>query len=182
MSLTSLPLRRARRESDAEHTVGLRARAAAILAQDRDHAIAAAKTPVAETGAGQRVARVSTPREILGKQRLPMFVGISAESAGAKGLCMHMVVIPPGGAAEPHTHAGYETAIYLLEGRVETRYGAGLKQSIITEAGDFLFIPPNVPHQPVNLSDTQPARAIVARNDPDEQENVVPYDPAAAER
>jgi hypothetical protein len=37
----------------------------------------------------------------------------------------------------------------------------------------------HVPHQPVNLSDTEPARAIVARNDPNEQEHVIPYDPAA---
>jgi hypothetical protein len=39
------------------------------------------------------------------------------------------------------------------------------------------FIPADVPHQPVNLSSGRPARAIVARNDADEQESVVPYDP-----
>jgi uncharacterized RmlC-like cupin family protein len=48
---------------------------------------------------------------------------------------------------------------------------------VIHEAGDFIFIPANVPHQPVNLSDTEPAQAIVARNDPNEQESVEPYDP-----
>jgi len=52
---------------------------------------------------------------------------------------------------------------------------------VITEAGDFLFIPPDVPHQPVNLSETQPARAIVVRNDPREQEHVILYDPNAHE-
>ena len=41
--------------------------------------------------------------------------------------------------------------------------------------GDFLFVPPDVPHQPINLSDTEPAIAIVARNDPNEQEHVVIY-------
>jgi uncharacterized RmlC-like cupin family protein len=40
---------------------------------------------------------------------------------------------------------------------------------------DFLFIPPDVPHQPINLSDTEPAIAIVARNDPNEQEHVELY-------
>jgi len=64
----------------------------------------------------------------------------------------------------------------VLEGRVETRYGEGLTQSVISEAGDFLFIPPGQPHVAINLSDTEPARAIVARNDPAEQENVVPYE------
>lgn len=115
--------------------------------------------------------------ETLSRQQLPYFVGVSSESAGATALSMNLVVIPPGGAAAPHLHCGYETTIYVLSGRVETRYGEGLTQSIISEAGDFLFIPANLPHQPVNLSQTEPARAIVARNDPNEQESVVHYTP-----
>lgn len=126
------------------------------------------------------VVTVHPDREISTRQRLPYFVGISATSAGAKNLSMYMVVIPPGGHAEPHAHVGYETAIYLLEGRVETRFGAGLRESIVTEAGDFIFVPPGVPHQPFNLSDTTPARAIVARTLADENEQVLPYDPASA--
>lgn len=117
-------------------------------------------------------------REIATSQRLPYFVGISALSAGAKGLSMYLVVVPPGGHAEPHVHCGHETGIYVLEGRVETRYGPGLRQSVISEAGDFLFIPPGVAHQPFNLSATMPAKAIVARNQPDEHEQVLPYDPS----
>jgi len=122
--------------------------------------------------------KVHPDREITTTQRLPYFVGISAITAGAKGLSMYLVVVPPGGHAEPHVHCGYETGIYVLEGCVETRYGPGLRQSVVTEAGDFLFIPPGVPHQPFNLSDTTPARAIVARNLSDEHEQVLPYDPA----
>jgi uncharacterized RmlC-like cupin family protein len=113
------------------------------------------------------------------KQHLPNFVGISEATTGARHLSMNLVIIPPGGAAQPHVHRGYETAIYLLEGRVETRYGPGLRKSVIHEAGDFIFIPADVPHQPVNLSATEAARALVARNDPNEQESVVPYDPAS---
>ena len=117
-------------------------------------------------------------REVLTRQRLPYFVGISAATAASRGLSMHMVVIPPGIASEPHSHQGFETAIYVLEGRVETRYGPGLARSVVSEAGDFLFIPPDVPHQAFNLSASEPARAIVARNDADEQERVVAYEPA----
>jgi uncharacterized RmlC-like cupin family protein len=109
------------------------------------------------------------------RQRLPYFVGISGATAGTRGISMNLVIIPPGAAAEPHLHKDYETAIYLLKGRVETRYGKGLKKSVINEAGDFLFIPAGVPHQPVNLSSDEPAQALVARNDPNEQENVVLY-------
>ena len=115
------------------------------------------------------------------RQQLPNFVGVSAATAGARGISMNMVIIPPGGAAEPHLHRGYETAIYLLQGRVETRYGEGLRRSVIHLAGDFIFIPANVPHQPVNLSATEPAHALVARNDPNEQESVEPYPHKAEE-
>jgi len=118
---------------------------------------------------------------VMTRQRLPNFVGIGRATAGASGISMNLVVIPPGAAAEPHFHEGFETAIFVLEGRVETRYGRGLAQGQVNEAGDFLFIPAGLPHQPVNLSATAPARAIVARNDASEQESVVPYDPAADE-
>ena len=124
------------------------------------------------------VRAVRPDREVATRQRLPYFVGVSGQSAGAVGLSMHLVVIPPGARSEPHSHRGHETAIYVLEGRVETRWGEGLAQSVVSEPGDFLFIPPGVPHQAINLSASEPARAVVARNDPAEQDNVVPY-PAA---
>ena len=108
-------------------------------------------------------------------QALPNYVGISGLTAGSKGISMNMVVIPPGSAAEPHFHKGYETAIYLLTGRVETLYGEDLKKSVINQEGDFIFIPAGVPHQPRNLSKTEAAIAIVARNDPNEQESVQAY-------
>lgn len=130
-----------------------------------------ARAPVVKVRPGREVAKAV--------QQLPYFVGISAQTAGSTGLSMYMVVVPPGGHAQPHLHPDYETAIYQLEGRIETRYGQGLRESVITEPGDFLFIAPGVPHQPFNLDASTPARAIVARNHADEQERVVPYDPAA---
>lgn len=114
-------------------------------------------------------------REIMTRQRLPNFVGISAHTVKATGLSMHLIAIPPGARAEPHIHIGYETGIYVLEGRVLTRWGAALEHEIISEAGDFLFVPPGVPHEAINLSDTEPARAVVARNHPAEQDLVEPY-------
>ena len=54
-----------------------------------------------------------------------------------------------------------------------TWYGEGLRESVVTRAGDFLYIPAGVPHLPVNLSQTEPCVAIVARTDPNEQESVV---------
>ncbi len=106
------------------------------------------------------------------KQGLPVFQGISGQNAGANAISMNKVVIPPGAAAKAHIHKGYESAIYLIKGRVKTLYGPGLKKSVVNEAGDFLYIPPDVPHKPINLSKTEEAIAIVARTDPNEQESV----------
>jgi len=132
-----------------------------------------------EEALSSEVRAVRPEREVLTRQKLPYFVGVSGATVGAQGLSMHMVVIPPGARAEPHSHRGYETAIDVLEGRVETPYGEGLRSSVVSEAGDFLFIPPGVPHEAINLSASEPARAIVSRNDPAEQDNVVPYRPAS---
>jgi uncharacterized RmlC-like cupin family protein len=113
--------------------------------------------------------------EVMSRQRLPYFIGISGRTVGSQGLSMHIVVIPPGARAEPHLHVGYETGIYVLEGRVLTRWGERLENEMVSEPGDFLYVPPGVPHEAINLSDTEPARAVVARNDAAEQDKVEPY-------
>jgi len=124
---------------------------------------------------GTEIVTVRSPEKVLTQQKIPYFLGISRLTAGARGISMNLVVIPPGASAEPHYHRDFETGIYVLQGKVETRYGEGLKKSVINEPGDFVFIPPGLPHQPTNLSQQQTAIAVVVRNDPDEQENVVPY-------
>ncbi len=129
----------------------------------------------AEAGRSSGVVAVRPGSKTVSRQEHELFEGISGATAGATGISMHLIVIPPGGSAQPHLHQGFESAIYVLKGRVETRYGPGLRESVISEAGDFLYIASGVPHQPVNLSQTEEAMGIVARNDPDEQESVVPY-------
>ncbi|NJL47020.1 MAG: cupin domain-containing protein [Leptolyngbyaceae cyanobacterium SM2_5_2] len=110
-------------------------------------------------------------------QKLPNYVGISEKTAGSTGISMNIVIIPPAAKAEPHFHDGFETAIYLLKGDVQTFYGENLSKSVINKQGDFIFIPEGVPHQPVNLSSTEEAVALVSRNDPNEQESVQVYTP-----
>jgi uncharacterized RmlC-like cupin family protein len=110
-----------------------------------------------------------------GKQGLDYFAGVSADSAGAKGICMHLLEMPPGAAAVPHYHEAHETAIYVLEGSAEMRHGSDLEQVMRVEAGDFVYIPAGVPHQPYNPTE-RPVRAVLARTDPNEQESVVLLD------
>ena len=107
-----------------------------------------------------------------GKQGFSYFEGISAEAVGAKGICMHLLTIPPGGRAKAHMHESHETAIYMLSGEAHTWYGERLENHVIVKAGEMFYIPAGVPHLPANLSDA-PCSAVIARTDPNEQESVV---------
>jgi uncharacterized RmlC-like cupin family protein len=107
-----------------------------------------------------------------GKQGLTYFCGIAAETVGSRGICMHLLTIPPGGRAKAHMHESHETAIYVLEGEAVALYGDRLQHRVVTKAGDLFYIPAGVPHLPVNLS-SKPISAVIARTDPNEQESVV---------
>jgi uncharacterized RmlC-like cupin family protein len=117
------------------------------------------------------MAIVRPEQETLSRQRLPFFLGVSAASTGSTGISMNLVVIPPHSAAEPHSHRGFETAVFMMKGGVDVRYGPALESHLRLDEGDFLFIPANLPHQPVNVGD-EPVYCIVARNDANEQESV----------
>ena len=108
-----------------------------------------------------------------GKQQLAYGVGISTQSAGSRSLCLHTLTIPPGGRAKAHLHENHESAIYLVSGEVEMWWGEALTHHEMLVAGDFVYIPAGVAHLPANPSQTEPATAVVARTDPNEQESVV---------
>lgn len=116
-----------------------------------------------------------------GKQGFSYFTGISRETAGSTGICMHMLTIPPGGRAKPHFHENHETAIYVISGEAGMWYGEELSQYLTMKPGEFLYIPAGMPHLPANLSDTDPCVAVLARTDPNEQESVVVLDIESAD-
>ncbi len=107
-----------------------------------------------------------------GKQGLTYFCGVAAETVGSKGICMHLLTIPPGARAKAHLHESHETALYVLSGEAVTLFGDSLQHHMVTKAGDLAYIPAGVPHLPVNLS-AAPTSAVIARTDPNEQESVV---------
>jgi uncharacterized RmlC-like cupin family protein len=107
------------------------------------------------------------------RQGMPQFFGISGQTAGAKGLSMNLTAFPPGGKSKAHFHRDFETAIYGISGQIALYHGHQLEQRSLIEPGTFCFIPAFLPHVAFNLSDTEPATALSARNDPAEQENVV---------
>jgi uncharacterized RmlC-like cupin family protein len=115
---------------------------------------------------------VPTGGRTVSRQGLDQFEGVSAQSVGARALCAHLLAIPPGGRAKAHRHVGHETAIYVFEGGAVVWFGEQLESHAVATAGDFIYIPPGVPHVPINISDSEWARALVARTDPNEQESV----------
>ncbi|MET8982749.1 cupin domain-containing protein [Streptomyces sp. NPDC004539] len=106
-----------------------------------------------------------------GKQGGSFAAGVSAQSAGARGLCLHRLVLPPGTRGVPHVHAGHESAIFIVSGEVEVWHGPDLTEQVFLGAGDYIYVPPDTPHLPVNRGPADLV-VLVARTDPDEQEGV----------
>ncbi|ODM41463.1 cupin domain-containing protein [Cereibacter johrii] len=106
-----------------------------------------------------------------GRQGFTYNEGVSAQSVGSQGICMHLLTIPPGGRARAHKHASHETAIYVLEGETVMFWGERLEHRMEVGAGELLYIPADMPHLPMNLSE-RPAVAVISRTDPNEQESV----------
>ena len=113
---------------------------------------------------------------IRGWNNIQYGAGLSEKNVGSKKLSMNVATIPPGGVALAHIHVDFEVMIYLLQGSVRHEYGPGCNKSVIHEAGDMIFIEPGIPHEVFNMSDTEEVKAVVARSDSSEWENIVPYD------
>jgi uncharacterized RmlC-like cupin family protein len=111
------------------------------------------------------------------RQDVPVRVGISGATAGATGLSLHLTSFPPGGETKPHKHLAFETAIYGIRGSVAIFYGERLEEYVVVTEGSFCFIPPGLPHKGYNLSETEVAEFVSARNDPADQERVVLVEP-----
>jgi uncharacterized RmlC-like cupin family protein len=129
--------------------------------------------PATGTPAERTCTIVRSTQTYVGKQGLSYSAGVYAENTGARAICLHLLTIPPGGRAKAHLHANHESAVYMLSGEVVVFHGEGLRQRDVMRAGDFIFIPASVPHLPINASQSEPATAVIARTDPNEQESVV---------
>ena len=102
-------------------------------------------------------------------------VGMSGKNVGSRSLSMNVAVVPPGAVAFAHIHVGFEVMLYILQGRVRHEYGPDLRFTVDHEAGDFIFIEPGVPHEVLNLSETEPVVAVVARSSAAEWDDIMEY-------
>ena len=82
------------------------------------------------------------PDALGGAQGIGLAPGVTGQSAGAQGLCLNLVMIPPGSRGMPHFHDGHETAIYTVSGQTEVWHGHGLVKRTVVRAGDFMYSPP----------------------------------------
>jgi uncharacterized RmlC-like cupin family protein len=83
--------------------------------------------------------------------------------------------VPAGARSRPHYHANCESAVYMLSGRLEVRWGDHLEETVRIEPGDMVYVPPRETHILLNLSDTEPAEYVVARDSPTEDSVEVPW-------
>ena len=116
---------------------------------------------------------VSAGAPFVGKQGFTYAPAVSAETVASRALHMQLLTIPPGGRAKAHKHESHETAIYVLQGEGRMWWGDRLEHHLVSKAGEFVYIPANVPHLPYNPSETETCIAVIARTDPNEQESVV---------
>lgn len=107
-----------------------------------------------------------------GKQGFTYLAGLTGETAGSRGVCMTMVVLPPGARAKAHLHRGIETAVYVLEGEASMRFGPRLGESLHARAGEYVYVPADMPHRVHNDSGAE-CRAVVVHTAADDQEGIV---------
>jgi len=100
--------------------------------------------------------------------------GLSGRNCGAKSLSINVATVPPGAIAYAHIHDGFEVMLYIVQGKVRHDFGPDLKESVVNEAGDFIYIEPGCPHEVFNLGD-EPLVAFVARSTADEWDKIVNY-------
>ena len=100
---------------------------------------------------------------------------VSQATAGSSNIYMGLFRVPAGSQGRPHYHEDCETALYMLSGAIGIKWGDRLEQALEVHAGDMLYVPPRETHVVTNLSDTEPAEYVVARDSPTEDSVEVPW-------
>ena len=86
---------------------------------------------------------------------------------GAQKIWAGTVAIHPDAKTGVHHHGDLETVLYILKGRARLRWGDHLEFVDEAGPGDFVFVPPYVPHQEINADPDNPVEAVVVRSGQD---------------
>jgi uncharacterized RmlC-like cupin family protein len=95
---------------------------------------------------------------------------INQARAGAQKLWAGTVTVHPDAKTGAHHHGALESVIYVVQGKARMRWGDRLEYVAEAGPGDFIFVPPYVPHQEINASADEPLFCVLVRSD---QEPVV---------
>jgi uncharacterized RmlC-like cupin family protein len=90
---------------------------------------------------------------------------VNRAMAGANKLWAGTVDIHPDAKTAPHHHGALESIIYIVSGRARMRWGERLEYVAEAGPGDFIFVPPFVPHQEINANQNEPLTCVVVRSD-----------------
>jgi uncharacterized RmlC-like cupin family protein len=107
-----------------------------------------------------------------GQQGLTYLAGLTGATAGSRAICMTVATLPPGARAKTHLHRGIETAVYVIEGEAEMHFGERLGERLRARAGEYLYIPADMPHLVINRSGAD-CLAVVAHTAADDQAGIV---------
>src|ERR1700751_3530068 len=89
---------------------------------------------------------------------------ITHATAGANKLWAGTVVVQPNVKTAAHHHGELETVLYIVKGRARFRWGERLEFVDEAGPGDFIYVPPFVPHQEINARPDEPVEAVVVRS------------------
>jgi uncharacterized RmlC-like cupin family protein len=104
---------------------------------------------------------------------------INAARVGAQKIWAGTVTIHADAKTGAHHHGALESVIYVVRGKARMRWGDRLEFTAEAEAGDFIYVPPYVPHQEINASSAEPLECVLVRSD--NESVVVNLDIPAAE-
>ncbi|TCI00358.1 cupin domain-containing protein [Roseococcus sp. SYP-B2431] len=122
---------------------------------------------------GERSAE--TP-ETMGMGRL---VAISGSRTGSSRLWAGTNLIKPGAKTGPHHHGELESIIYIVRGHALMRWGERLEYITKAGPGDWFLVPPYVPHQELNASETEELHCVLVRSGTEEVVVNIKVDPVA---
>jgi uncharacterized RmlC-like cupin family protein len=89
---------------------------------------------------------------------------VNFSRVGSQKLWAGTVVIQPNAKTGAHHHGALESVIYVVRGAARMRWGERLEFVATADAGDFIFVPPYVPHQEINASDDLTLHCVLARS------------------
>src|SRR5437879_6871051 len=90
---------------------------------------------------------------------------INRARAGAEKIWAGTVTIHPDAKTGAHHHGHLESVIYVVKGRARMRWGDQLEFTAEAGPGDFIYVPPYVPHQEINASATETLECVLCRSD-----------------